>query len=152
MMIAEGFTCQRYGFNVGADKFSLLTIENGKTSIMRLSEWTLISQSQKSHSDRLLGIIIGVGGLGLSFLNFAINLAEYNAALKQLGRYAKNSINVYRSDLIFSTFTLALFSVVLILFVLLKKNNFPHRFCIICYWTIGDLLLQHYHKFIINSY
>ena len=25
MMIAEGFTCQRYGFNVGADKFSLLT-------------------------------------------------------------------------------------------------------------------------------
>ena len=72
-------------------------------------------------SDRLLGIIIGVGGLGLSFLNFAINLAEYNAALKQLGRYAKNSINVYRSDLIFSTFTLALFSVVLILFVLLKK-------------------------------
>lgn len=29
-MIAEGFTCQRYGFNVGADKFSLLTIENGK--------------------------------------------------------------------------------------------------------------------------
>ena len=54
MMIAEGFTCQRYGFNVGADKFSLLTIENGKTSIMRLSEWTLISQSQKSHSDRLL--------------------------------------------------------------------------------------------------
>ena len=53
MMIAEGFTCQRYGFNVGADKFSLLTIENGKTSIMRLSEWTLISQSQKSHSDRL---------------------------------------------------------------------------------------------------
>lgn len=22
--------CQRYGFNVGADKFSLLTIENGK--------------------------------------------------------------------------------------------------------------------------
>ena len=58
MMIAEGFTCQRYGFNVGADKFSLLTIENGKTSIMRLSEWTLISQSQKSHSDRLLGVII----------------------------------------------------------------------------------------------
>ena len=58
MMIAEGFTCQRYGFNVGADKFSLLTIENGKTSIMRLSEWTLISQSQKSHSDRLLGYII----------------------------------------------------------------------------------------------
>ena len=57
MMIAEGFTCQRYGFNVGADKFSLLTIENGKTSIMRLSEWTLISQSQKSHSDRLLGLI-----------------------------------------------------------------------------------------------
>ena len=56
MMIAEGFTCQRYGFNVGADKFSLLTIENGKTSIMRLSEWTLISQSQKSHSDRLLGV------------------------------------------------------------------------------------------------
>lgn len=56
MMIAEGFTCQRYGFNVGADKFSLLTIENGKTSIMRLSEWTLISQSQKSHSDRLLDI------------------------------------------------------------------------------------------------
>ena len=56
-MIAEGFTCQRYGFNVGADKFSLLTIENGKTSIMRLSEWTLISQSQKSHSDRLLGLI-----------------------------------------------------------------------------------------------
>lgn len=55
MMIAEGFTCQRYGFNVGADKFSLLTIENGKTSIMRLSEWTLISQSQKSHSDRLQG-------------------------------------------------------------------------------------------------
>lgn len=55
-MIAEGFTCQRYGFNVGADKFSLLTIENGKTSIMRLSEWTLISQSQKSHSDRLLDI------------------------------------------------------------------------------------------------
>lgn len=54
MMIAEGFTCQRYGFNVGADKFSLLTIENGKTSIMRLSEWTLISQNQKSHSDRLL--------------------------------------------------------------------------------------------------
>lgn len=54
MMIAGGFTCQRYGFNVGADKFSLLTIENGKTSIMRLSEWTLISQSQKSHSDRLL--------------------------------------------------------------------------------------------------
>ena len=54
-MIAGGFTCQRYGFNVGADKFSLLTIENGKTSIMRLSEWTLISQSQKSHSDRLLG-------------------------------------------------------------------------------------------------
>ena len=54
MMIAEGFTCQRYGFNVGADKFSLLTIETGKTSIMRLSEWTLISQSQKSHSDRLL--------------------------------------------------------------------------------------------------
>ena len=53
-MIAGGFTCQRYGFNVGADKFSLLTIENGKTSIMRLSEWTLISQSQKSHSDRLL--------------------------------------------------------------------------------------------------
>lgn len=30
MMIAGGFTCQRYGFNVGADKFSLLTIENGK--------------------------------------------------------------------------------------------------------------------------
>ena len=60
-MIAEGFTCQRYGFNVGADKFSLLTIENGKTSIMRLSEWTLISQSQKSHSDRLL-----VGGLRVS--------------------------------------------------------------------------------------
>lgn len=29
-MIAGGFTCQRYGFNVGADKFSLLTIENGK--------------------------------------------------------------------------------------------------------------------------
>ena len=58
MMIAEGFTCQRYGFNVGADKFSLLTIENGKTSIMRLSEWTLISQSQKSHSDRLLGMKI----------------------------------------------------------------------------------------------
>lgn len=58
MMIAEGFTCQRYGFNVGADKFSLLTIENGKTSIMRLSEWTLISQSQKSHSDRLLGAVI----------------------------------------------------------------------------------------------
>ena len=56
MMIAEGFTCQRYGFNVGADKFSLLTIENGKTSIMRLSEWTLISQSQKSHSDRLLDL------------------------------------------------------------------------------------------------
>ena len=56
MMIAGGFTCQRYGFNVGADKFSLLTIENGKTSIMRLSEWTLISQSQKSHSDRLLEI------------------------------------------------------------------------------------------------
>ena len=54
MMIAGGFTCQRYGFNVGADKFSLLTIENGKTSIMRLSEWTLISQSQKSHSDRQL--------------------------------------------------------------------------------------------------
>lgn len=53
-MIAGGFTCQRYGFNVGADKFSLLTIENGKTSIMRLSEWTLISQNQKSHSDRLL--------------------------------------------------------------------------------------------------
>ena len=102
-------------------------------------------------SDRLLGIIIGVGGLGLSFLNFAINLAEYNAALKQLGRYAKNSINVYRSDLIFSTFTLALFSVVLILFVLLKKITFLID-CIICYWTIGDLLLQHYHKFIINSY
>lgn len=60
MMIAEGFTCQRYGFNVGADKFSLLTIENGKTSIMRLSEWTLISQSQKSHSDRLLAHIDGV--------------------------------------------------------------------------------------------
>lgn len=58
MMIAEGFTCQRYGFNVGADKFSLLTIENGKTSIMRLSEWTLISQSQKSHSDRLLDALI----------------------------------------------------------------------------------------------
>ena len=58
MMIAEGFTCQRYGFNVGADKFSLLTIENGKTSIMRLSEWTLISQSQKSHSDRLLASAI----------------------------------------------------------------------------------------------
>ena len=58
MMIAEGFTCQRYGFNVGADKFSLLTIENGKTSIMRLSEWTLISQSQKSHSDRLLEKIL----------------------------------------------------------------------------------------------
>ena len=58
MMIAEGFTCQRYGFNVGADKFSLLTIENGKTSIMRLSEWTLISQSQKSHSDRLLETVI----------------------------------------------------------------------------------------------
>ena len=58
MMIAEGFTCQRYGFNVGADKFSLLTIENGKTSIMRLSEWTLISQSQKSHSDRLLGSVL----------------------------------------------------------------------------------------------
>lgn len=57
MMIAEGFTCQRYGFNVGADKFSLLTIENGKTSIMRLSEWTLISQSQKSHSDRLLELL-----------------------------------------------------------------------------------------------
>ena len=68
-----------------------------------------------------LGIIIGVGGLGLSFLNFAINLAEYNAALKQLGRYAKNSIDVYRSDLIFSAFMLALFSVVLILFLLLKK-------------------------------
>ena len=65
MMIAEGFTCQRYGFNVGADKFSLLTIENGKTSIMRLSEWTLISQSQKSHSDRLLVNIIVVGqGVG----------------------------------------------------------------------------------------
>ena len=31
MMIAGGFTCQRYGFNVGADKFSLLTIENGKS-------------------------------------------------------------------------------------------------------------------------
>lgn len=30
MLIAGGFTCQRYGFNVGADKFSLLTIENGK--------------------------------------------------------------------------------------------------------------------------
>lgn len=60
MMIAEGFTCQRYGFNVGADKFSLLTIENGKTSIMRLSEWTLISQSQKSHSDRLLGTFIAL--------------------------------------------------------------------------------------------
>lgn len=60
MMIAEGFTCQRYGFNVGADKFSLLTIENGKTSIMRLSEWTLISQSQKSHSDRLLALPIVV--------------------------------------------------------------------------------------------
>ena len=60
MMIAEGFTCQRYGFNVGADKFSLLTIENGKTSIMRLSEWTLISQSQKSHSDRLLDASIGM--------------------------------------------------------------------------------------------
>ena len=60
MMIAEGFTCQRYGFNVGADKFSLLTIENGKTSIMRLSEWTLISQSQKSHSDRLLGNTIHI--------------------------------------------------------------------------------------------
>ena len=57
MMIAGGFTCQRYEFNVGADKFSLLTIENGKTSIMRLSEWTLISQSQKSHSDRLLALI-----------------------------------------------------------------------------------------------
>lgn len=57
MMIAGGFTCQRYGFNVGADKFSLLTIENGKTSIMRLSEWTLISQSQKSHSDRLLDFL-----------------------------------------------------------------------------------------------
>lgn len=57
-MIAEGFTCQRYGFNVGADKFSLLTIENGKTSIMRLSEWTLISQSQKSHSDRLLAFVV----------------------------------------------------------------------------------------------
>ena len=62
-MIAEGFTCQRYGFNVGADKFSLLTIENGKTSIMRLSEWTLISQSQKSHSDRLLGIFLGALGV-----------------------------------------------------------------------------------------
>ena len=60
-MIAEGFTCQRYGFNVGADKFSLLTIENGKTSIMRLSEWTLISQSQKSHSDRLLGDFAPIG-------------------------------------------------------------------------------------------
>ena len=71
-----------------------------------------------------LGIIIGVGGLGLSFLNFAVNLAEYNAALKQLGRYAKNSIDVYRSDLIFSAFMLALFSVVLILFLLLKKITF----------------------------
>lgn len=66
MMIAEGFTCQRYGFNVGADKFSLLTIENGKTSIMRLSEWTLISQSQKSHSDRLLDLVAeaGAGAIG----------------------------------------------------------------------------------------
>ena len=63
MMIAEGFTCQRYGFNVGADKFSLLTIENGKTSIMRLSEWTLISQSQKSHSDRLLGKVKKLGNV-----------------------------------------------------------------------------------------
>ena len=30
MIAGGGFTCQRYGFNVGADKFSLLTIENGK--------------------------------------------------------------------------------------------------------------------------
>ena len=33
LMIAGGFSCQRYGFNVGANKFSQLTIENGKTSI-----------------------------------------------------------------------------------------------------------------------
>lgn len=71
-MIAEGFTCQRYGFNVGADKFSLLTIENGKTSIMRLSEWTLISQSQKSHSDRLLEEICFNFDLTKCFVSFVI--------------------------------------------------------------------------------
>ena len=76
MMIAEGFTCQRYGFNVGADKFSLLTIENGKTSIMRLSEWTLISQSQKSHSDRLLDyllyVLVASVRNGVTFLRFSL--------------------------------------------------------------------------------
>ena len=77
MMIAEGFTCQRYGFNVGADKFSLLTIENGKTSIMRLSEWTLISQSQKSHSDRLLAAACEKVAIGEFFSEFVSGCRQY---------------------------------------------------------------------------
>ena len=88
MMIAEGFTCQRYGFNVGADKFSLLTIENGKTSIMRLSEWTLISQSQKSHSDRLLAKVL----LYSYQLQIAINALRLYA-----GSYAEKGV-VYPCD------------------------------------------------------
>ena len=68
-----------------------------------------------------LGVIFGIIGLGLSFLNFIVNLTEYNAALKQLGHYANNSVDTYRYDLIFAIFMLALFCVVLILFILLKK-------------------------------
>ena len=85
MMIAEGFTCQRYGFNVGADKFSLLTIENGKTSIMRLSEWTLISQSQKSHSDRLLGNKIEFDGKKILIwhLKISFSVVDYILVLKK---------------------------------------------------------------------
>ena len=71
-----------------------------------------------------LGIVIGAAGLGSSFLNFAVKLIEYNAALKQSGRYANHPIDVYRSDLIFAVFMLALFSVVLILFIQLKKTTF----------------------------
>ena len=87
-----------------------------------------------------LGIIIWVVGLGSSFLNFAVSLIEYNAALKQFGRYANNPIDVYRGNLIFAIFMLAIFSVVLILFILFKKTAFLMDFELS---IIGFLLLYY---------
>ena len=46
------------------------------------------------------------------------------------GRYANNPIDVYRHDLIFAVFMLALFSVVLILFILLKRTTFLMDFAL----------------------
>ena len=75
-----------------------------------------------------LGIIVGVCGGVVSFLNFVVKLIEYNAASKQLGRYSYNAISTCKYDLIFAVFIFFLFCIVLILFVLFKKITFWWNF------------------------